>query len=129
MDITMLFSWIILGKMAYSDAQTLHVNELDLWIYCGLCCFHLNYYSSFLIVFLILSCGLIFSVVQGYLGSADRDCIMIMMLVFPYQELLRILLFASLLGLFYAYTRQKKMIPYLFFIVLGHFLNFCLKVL
>ena len=129
MEITMLFYWMIWIKLGWDDAQTFCVREIDLWILLAisLLCFPIHRINLF--SFGLITLFLIFFVFTEMMGAADRDVLLIMLLTRPFHEWCSILLIASSLALIHALFNQKSMIPFLFFLGLGHFLNFCLKTL
>jgi len=82
-----------------------------------------------LFIFGIITLFLMFFVFTEMMGAADRDVLLIMLLTRPFHEWCSILLIASSLALIHALFTHKSRIPFLFFLGLGHFLNFCLKML
>lgn len=129
MEITMLFYWMIWIKLGWDDAHTFSVREIDLWILLviSLLCFPIHRINLF--NFGIITLFLMFFVFTEMMGAADRDVLLIMLLTRSFHEWSLILLIASLLALIHSLFTRKSMIPFLFFLSLGHFLNFCLKTL
>ncbi len=125
----MLFYWMIWIKLGWDDAHTFSVREIDLWLLLviSLLCFpfhHINPFSFGIITLFLVVC-----VLTEIMGSADRDVLLIMLLTRSFHEWCFILLIASSLALIHALFNQRTMIPFLFFLSLGHFLNFYLKTL
>ena len=125
----MLFYAMIWIKLGWDDAQTFSVREIDLWILLAFSLLSLPINRINLISFGISTLFLMFFVFTEMIGSADRDALLIMLLTRSFHEWCLILLIASSLALIHALFTQRSMIPFLFFLSLGHFLNFCFKML
>jgi hypothetical protein len=129
MELPMLFYWMIWIKLGWDDAHTFSVLEIDLWIFLGISILLNQGFRINLINFILISIFLMLLVFKNMIGSADRDVLMIMLITQSLYDWLAIIFIASSLGLVHAIFKQKKVVPFLFFICLGHFLNFCLKTL
>jgi hypothetical protein len=129
MELTMLFYWMIWIKLGWDDAHTFSVREIDLWLLLiiSLLCFPIHPINPY--TFGLITLFLVTIVLTEKMGSADRDVLLIMLLTRSFHEWCLILLISSCLSLIHALFTQRKVIPFLFFLSLGHFLNFCLKML
>jgi hypothetical protein len=127
MELPMLFYSLLLFKMGIDDAKTFHVHAIDCWGLLGLSLFQLHRVE--MISFLIITFVLCLLVILKYCGNGDRDCLVIMMLSQTFHSWILMVMFATLLSLFYALLKRKNKLPFIFFLSLGHFLNFCLKTL
>jgi hypothetical protein len=123
----MLFYWLLLFKMGLDDAKTFHVSAYDCWGFLILSLFQLQKVE--VLSFLIMTLTLCFLVLLQYCGNGDRDCLVILLLTQSFHSWTMMIFFASFFALIYALTKQKSKIPFIFFLSLGHFLNFCLKTL
>jgi hypothetical protein len=129
MELPVLFYWMIWIKLGWDDAHTFSVREIDLWCFLGISILLNQRYRINLIFFIVISFFLILFVLSNMIGSADRDVLMIMLLTHSLHDWIMIIFLASSLALIHVIFRQKKVVPFLFFMCLGHFLNFCLKTL
>jgi len=125
----MLFYWMIWIKLGWDDAQSFSVCEIDLWCFLGISILINQGFKINLINFSITLIFLILLVLRNMIGSADRDVLMIMLLTHSIHDWLMIVFLSSLLALIHVIIKKKKVVPFLFFMCLGHFLNFCLKTL
>lgn len=127
MELTMLLLCLLLIKMGINDALTFHVSAYDCYGLLLLSLFHLQKVE--IISFLVVTTILCLLVYFQQLGNGDRDCLIILMLVQSFHMWIIMILFSSILALFYALIKHKTKIPFIFFLSLGHFLNFYLKTL
>jgi hypothetical protein len=129
MELPMLFYCLIWLKLGWDDAHYFSVKEIDLWILFGVSLLCHPRVNISLLTYSVITVFLIMFVLTGLMGSADRDVLLIMLLTQSFQEWLIIIFIASCFALIHALIKQKKVVPFLFFIGLGHLLNFCLKTL
>lgn len=125
----MLFYWMIWIKLGWDDAQSFSVREIDLWILLGISLLCNPVLSVNLLIYSFITIILMILVLVGMMGSADRDVLLMMLLTQSFRSWLMILWFASCLALLYVFIKQKKAVPFLFFIGLGHIISFCLETL
>jgi hypothetical protein len=127
MELSMLFYTLLLFKMGLDDAYTFHVKALDCWGLLILSLFQVHRVE--LVSFIVIALMLCILVNLRLFGNGDRDCLIIMLLNQSFSSWTTMILISSILALIYAFFKQKRTLPFIFFLSVGHFLNFCLKTL
>lgn len=125
----MLLFTLMMFKLGFDDARFFCVAESDLWLCFFIALLLSQSFNQSIILWLVILCTLQLGVWFKWCGNGDRDILIILLFIQSYDSWTITLLIASGLSMIHGLIKQKKKIPFIFFLSLGHFLNFCLKTL